>query len=606
MQETRLAQWREAMLGENSLSLRVLAENYLGQSDRGKRDGEKIVSALAAMMETAEVQEAALAMMDRADKLMVGAIHFAGEADKAALQKILAGEVSFHELEYRLANLDERLLIFRTKGGTYGVNPHFAQAARVGAARADLLFGSVKVLETPGVDRALGRDGMQSARHSVQDLGLVAYALLKEYHDIFLKGGTLSVKARKRVSLLFPGDPAAPHIFEGIIRSLVSARIATMGEQGISVDFKALSDLLLANEEDFAFALIGSMSGFPGGSWHKQAFHSFAPFFERQFVFSKEGLSRFLRLVPGMATADETIDACIETLTTLGLVEETEAGLACSPERAASSRRATSNEEGRAISIDGAGLIHALPSASLRDLVALLDIGVLVSASGAWTLKITRASARRAFASGRSMDDILRVLGQMSGMAVPQALSFDIGTWEDEYNSIRLFRGYMLSADPSSARIIEQSGVLSRFPHEMLGDGLYYFGNIQAAAIEKALTDIGLPPPALRNSARGSVAKSHRAPPAEASASGLQPAAARGGRHDAHSPQPLPSAPIGATAVEFAESSPYPLSVETDRSPEKALLAEIDRLKLSEPCRKKLEKRLKRKLIYTLDQLHAM
>ena len=605
--ETRLAQWREAMLGENSLSLRVLAENYLGQGDRGKRDGEKIIGALAAMMEKVEVQEAALAMMDRIDKLIVGSIQFAGEADKASLQKILTGEVSYHELEYRLANLDERLLIFRTKGGTYAVNPHFAQAARVGAARADLLFGSREAEKDSSAEKPFERDGMPSTLHSVQDLGLVAYALLKEYPDVLLKGGQLSAKARKRVSLLFPGDPAAPGILEGIVRNLLSARIASMDEQGISVDFKAFSDLLLANERDFAFAIIGSMPGFPGGSWHRQAALSFAPFFERRFVFSKEGLIRFLRLVPGMAAGDEMTGACMEALTALGLVEDKGAGLVCSPERVASSWRAAPEDEGRAVSIDGAGLIHVLPSASLRDLIALLDIGILGSASGAWTIKITRASARRAFASGRSLDDILRTLERLSGMPVPQSLSFDVGAWEDEYNSIRLFRGYMLSADPASARIIEQSGVLARFPHEMLSEGLYYFGNIQAAAIEKALMDIGLPPPALRNSARGATTKSHRPPPAEAGVSAvLQPAAARSAKHDAHSLQPSPAAQVGPTALEFAESGASPLLGEAGPSPEKFLLAEIDRLKLPDATREKLEKRLRRKLIYTLDQLHAM
>ncbi len=624
MLKMRLSQWREAMMGENSLSLRVLAENYLGQSDRGKRDAERIVGALAAMMDSAEVQEAALSMMDREDKLILGAIHFSGEADKAALQRILAGEVSFHELEYRLANLDERLLIFRTKAGSYAVNPHFDRAVREGAARADVLFGAEEAGEIPVAEKAFERDGAQSAAHSVQDLGLVAYALLKEYHDILLKGGRLSVKARKRVALLFPGDASAPDIFEGIIRSLLSARIATLGEQGLSVDFKAFSELLLAHEEEFAFVLIGSMSGFSGSPWPRQAALAFAPFLERRFIFSKEGLARFLRLVPGVAPGDETTETCIEALKALGLVKESEAGLVCSPERVASFWRASPEGGSGAVSIDGAGLIHALPSATLRDLLILLDIGILESASGAWTLRITRASARRAFASGRSMEDILQLLGQMSGMPIPQALRFDIERWEDEYNAIRLFRGYMLSADPASSRIIEQSGLLARFPHERLGEGLYFFGNIQAAAIEKALTDVGLPPPALRSSARGSAAKSHRAPPVEAGRLSLPPEAARGPGPDkprsAAAQKPGPDAPasqppdsaVSAVAVsavaalEFADSGAFLSAGKGDSSPEEILATEIERLQLPAASRKKLEKRLKRKLIYTLGQLHAM
>ncbi|HCO48241.1 MAG TPA: hypothetical protein DIT55_01890, partial [Spirochaetaceae bacterium] len=86
----------------------------------------------------------------------------------------------------------------------------------------------------------------------------------------------------------------------------------------------------------------------------------------------------------------------------------------------------------------------------------------------------------------------------------------------------------------------------------------------------------------------------------------LQPAAARSAKHDAHSLQPSPAAQVGPTALEFAESGASPLLGEAGPSPEKFLLAEIDRLKLPDATREKLEKRLRRKLIYTLDQLHAM
>ena len=114
MDAGRLAQWREAMLGEGSLRLQSLGRNYLGLGKVG-RDKGKVVSGLAAMMSDPEVQRAALGMMDRIDMLIVGSASVAGEAGKSLLQNALAGELSYNELEYRLANLGERLLLFRTK-----------------------------------------------------------------------------------------------------------------------------------------------------------------------------------------------------------------------------------------------------------------------------------------------------------------------------------------------------------------------------------------------------------------------------------------------------------------------------------------------------------
>ena len=245
----------------------------------------------------------------------------------------------------------------------------------------------------------------------------------------------------------------------------------------------------------------------------------------------------------------------------------------------------------------------------MQNLIALLDIGVLISASGAWKLAVTRESARRAFACGKSVEDIERTLAGMSGMSVPQTLGFDLRDWESEYNSVRLFKGYMLSADRSAAKVIDQSGALARFPHEMLGEGLYYFGNVQAATIEKVLSDIGLPPPALRNSAKTGQGKSHRAPSPQASPAAKVAA-------------PIPAvqaemtsgadADVGAHNVDSIVSIYSTIDAESSYpdkiifSPEHSLENEIAHLDISSELRKKLEERLKRKLIYTVDQLHAM
>ncbi|HWR12845.1 MAG TPA: helicase-associated domain-containing protein [Rectinemataceae bacterium] len=676
MNETWYAQWRETMLNDNSGRLQGLARNYLGQNERVASDKEKIVGGLGVMMSDPEVQRAAVAMMDRIDKLIVGTIYVAGEADKLLLQKTLAGEVSYHELEYRLANLGERLLIFSAKENAYAVNPYFAPAARTGVARADILFGPDSEGRWKGeekewhvspetVQKETGsgfweaaavkefqREGMTPAPLSVQDLGLVTYGLLKEYHDILLKGGQLSVRAKKRLSVLFPGDPAGVDIVESIVQALLAAKIASKDEHGMSVDFKALSELLFSRSGDFAFALVGLAAGSAGGAPSGSASRSFAPFFERRFSFSAAGLARFIRLLPNVDASDGFPEAFAEALKTFGLVEENDGRLTCVPERVSIRWRAASEDAHAAISVDGSGLIHVLPSASVRDCIALLDIGILVAASGAWEITLTRDSIRRAFASGRTVEDIERMLGSLSGMPIPQALSFDIRAWENEYNSIRLFKGYVLSADRSSAKIIEQSGALAHFPHEMLGEGVYYFGAIQASAIEKVLLDIGLPPPAMRSSAKAGLGKGRRAP-AGGAATAHAGEAARGGDADneardtdhgaarearhatgaganwvananaAASAQaagaganayPAWDEPPGATlpagnpraVIDFAAPGEPESFADDALTPELSLAAEIAKLPVSPEFRKRLEERLKRKLVYTLPQLHAM
>jgi hypothetical protein len=640
LDEARLAQWREAMLAETSVSLRSLAANYLGAAD-GKLDKPKLVGAIAAMLDEPEAQHAAAAMMDRLDALITGMVLLAGTLSEARLRALLAGELSFHELEYRLANLGERLLLFSTQDGRWAVNPHFDAAVRARAARADILFGaeaaedgdSAAAEGVPDANAMAGETlgGSLARIMPVQELALVAYSLLRDFRDPLLKDGRLASRLRRKLASLCPGDPGAADIVEAIINALLTAGIASRDDEGVAVNFRAFAELLCAHRDDLAFALAGMLSGRPGKARSLAAAEACRPFMERGFAFSYAGLRRFIRLLPGESPGESPsgeaggasaagavaelmsppdVEAYAEALEKLGLIERADQVFRCRPERASCPWRAASHSQDVCASVDGSGAIHILPSASLREIVELLDFGVLKTASGAWTVGLTRESARRAFASGKTADDIGRMLERMSGHSLPQAIAFDLRSWEAEYEAIKLYRGYMLSVDAASARIIEQSGLLARLPHEVIGEGLYFFGNVSGATIEKALADSGLPPPALRSSAKHAQGKSHA------------PIAAGEGR-----PQPS-EAPRGVETVRGAEAGQGAAAVKAavgkgrdtglqaafaylDEVPfasvEQTLPAmELKRMNLAPGLRKKLEERIGRKLIYTARQLHAI
>ena len=618
MDATRLAQWREAMLAETSVSLRALSANYLGGAGE-KLDKPKLVGAIAAMLDEPEAQRAAIAMMDRLDKVIVGMVSLAGAVSEARLRDLLAGELSFHELEYRLANLGERLLLFATQDGRWAVNPHFDAAVRAGAARADILFGAGK--EPPSAEAAESLGGTRAYVMPVQELALVAYGLLKDFRDPLLKDGRLASKLRRKLAALCPGDPGAADIVEAIVNALLAAGIASRDDEGVAVNFRAFAEMLYAHREDLAFALAGMLSGRSGKARSLAAAEACRLFLDRGFRFSHAGLRRFIRLLPGEAAGGTPaagaqaalppppdVEAYAEALEKLGLVERSNEAFLSRPERAACPWHAVSREP--CASVDGSGAIHILPSASLREIVELLDIGALKTASGAWTVGLTRESARRAFAAGKSVEDIGGMLVQMSGHSLPQAIAFDLRSWEDEYEAIKLYRGYLLSVDAASARIIEQSGLLARLPHEVIGEGLYYFGNVSGATIEKALADSGLPPPALRNSARHAQAKPH-SPPAgnEAKAQGAEGQRGGDAARGTETAQGAAAAKVpAAKAHDAGLSAAFAYLGETALAPGGEMLParELERMDVSPGLRKKLEERIGRKLIYTARQLHAI
>ena len=589
------------------------------------------------MVSRPEIQSAAMALMDRTDKLIVGVISVAGDMGKPALQKMLAGEISYHEMEYRLANLTERLILFQTREESFALNPLFDERVRSSAARAEILFGPGpgpepgtgpvrQEGEAPAVQadaaeaRTFGREGLPPALLSVQELSLIAYALLHENSNLFLKSGELSARAKKRMAALLRGDAQGVGVVEAVIHALYRAGLAREEDRGPLIDFRAFADFIMEAGRNFPFAICLAYVNGSRSNPYAVIAEAFSPFFEHRFSFSEAGLARFIRLALGDNPLVETICSLPAALKDFGLLREEDGFLLCSPERAASRWPTLSNDGYSAVSVEGTGTVHVLPSASLRDVLALLDIGSLESASGAWSVSINRESSRRTFAAGWTAEDILRNIELMSGNPIPQTLRFDLERWEEEYDSIRLFRGYVLAADGRAAKVIEGSGALSRFPHEKLGEGLYYFGNVQASAIEMALVDLGLPPPALRTTAKTGPGKIRRG--AGKNDSGQRGSSERAGNlpvsDDAGAALPV-AAGNTWTHVDLAsrfDAGIFHAAIPADESvlggdaaadsPERRLLDEIAHLPVSERLRKQIEERIRRKLVYTLDQLHAM
>jgi len=277
------------------------------------------------------------------------------------------------------------------------LNPHFDAAARAGAARADILFGAGEEGDPDGAEAAGPLGGTRAYVMPIQEFALVAYGLLRDFRDPLLKDGRLASRLRRKLAALCPGDPGAAGIVEAIINALLAAGIASRDDDGVAVNFRAFAELLYAHREDLAFALAGMLSRRPGKARSLAAAEACKPFLDRRFAFSHAGLRRFIQLLSGEAPGETSggvsgeaagsksgansqaispaslpdVEAYAEAMERLGLVEREKEAFRCRPERAVCPWRASSQET--CASVDGSGAIHILPSASLREIVELLD-----------------------------------------------------------------------------------------------------------------------------------------------------------------------------------------------------------------------------------------
>jgi len=551
------ARWREAVIAWGRARLQKYASVYLGGFTKTQESGS-IVSALAAFLGRAETQKAIMASMDESDRLIVGCVRLAGEIESGALGKLVAEEMSLDELEYRLANLMERLILFRTIEGTVALVPMLETTIGAFTANPGLLFGtSEPTAASSGSPRSL------------QDLALIAYGLMRRDKAPFLASGVLSAKSKRWLDMVTSGDDRAQALIAECLR-----RFADM-------DMDLVADWIASREFPFEFAL--SQLSEMDSTRRAAIARRIKPLIERRGVVSQAGLKRFVGLALHKEGILASCDRICSFLELSGLVDFDGTSYHCIPERILTRDSFPAPGAARAISIDGTGAAHVMPEASARDVAALLDIGELSDTAGVWRIRITRESVRRAFDLGYSAETISRGLARLGGSPVPQAFSFNLNSWAEEHSSVRLHKGAVLVLDKHAAPVFEGSMVLASIPHEILAKGVYFFPAQEIRSVEKALSDLGLPKPASGNTG---CAEAREFP-------FLADGAAQGQSQDQ-----------GEMPESFLEGEPGATWTPPPKAPDFA--AELERLVPDPVQRKPYEDLLSRKLVYTLDQLHVI
>lgn len=129
--------WRDALVAEDTEAFLSAVRNYLGPvpTPYNKHD---LVARLEAFLKKPETGDAQAALLDSLDARILGALAAAGPCSEGFLRELLADEHGPWELSLRLANLRDRLVLFRapsSSGPILAVTP--ALAPRL-AREADL------------------------------------------------------------------------------------------------------------------------------------------------------------------------------------------------------------------------------------------------------------------------------------------------------------------------------------------------------------------------------------------------------------------------------------------------------------------------------------
>jgi hypothetical protein len=506
--------WSDALLMSGSEALLGAIRNYIGpiKTPYDKRD---LVAKLEAFLRRSETRDSLLSLLDPLDMKILGSSLLLGPVPEQALKDLFIGELPLFELGVRIANLLDRLLLFRYQVGgrrLLAVNPLLENELSRRALNISSIFGQA-----------------QQNMRSVPGYAVDAQAAIALFSFLFhapfsiRKGGGLTKRASERFAVLFPELAAGEGDRPGVLaRALVAARaLPVEGGEDRYPDWDAFARMLAEWGEDLPYYLAACLAsegdegqtsegtseserlGSGGGGVARGVAIVLAGALESlpgDFAMTGPALARWLRIAARRARLATDPALVLGALEELGIVQPLGDAVALAlPGRSGGGEA----RGGGVLVAEGAHALHLMPEASLEERLFVGCVARPVTIGKVWSFEVERDTVRRAFAAGFSAAEMRSRLESMSGSGLPQSFAFSLSAWEEEYRSLRLYRGFTLVADERQRPVIERSAALGKIVADRLAPGVYFLSAATAEEAAAALSAAGLdPPPVMQASSR--------------------------------------------------------------------------------------------------------
>jgi hypothetical protein len=432
--------WYSAMMTGDGEVLLGTVRNYLGKL-RTPYDKRTLVSRLESFLLRPETGEAIVSLLDRLDIAILGTAYLTGPLPEDDLKSFFLGEFPLFELGIRIANLNDRLLLFRFQEGGrrfVALNPLLETRLYPVILDPDFFLGDRDSAgEMPGrTESATIQDrdqatteGLASARAwSPAMLAVALYCFLHHNPAWIRKDGGISRKGMEKLTSAMPGTESLR--VETMVKALSAAGflpLSDMGEAKRSGD--SFESAVSSEEDELPFRLALALAD----SWSENltkvnpravsaclAASLRATGLGAHFVFSRQALGRWMAIHLYRSGFKTDPRKTVEALENLGLFEVAGTGL-----RWKAGNRPDMAEARKPVLVtEGTHALHLLPEAGLAERLFVGLVAKPVSFGTVWSFETERSGFRRALGMGYTLDAIRERLESLSGRALPRASRF--------------------------------------------------------------------------------------------------------------------------------------------------------------------------------------
>lgn len=506
----RVMLWRESFLFLEENHFFEIMKMYLGEI-KTPYNKQKLIANLEGFLHKKENLVAIKSFLSDDELEIISAVVFIPDVTEEKLSSFFKSTFTYSFLYEKLLNLEERLILFKTKNENSSQGDSFV--IKFNPLLEDTLFDLININRLlPQIE--FTKTEKPAARITPELIScFISYIL--ENPNIAKQDGTLKKHSLQNIPVVF-GDEVKK--IEILYKAFLNLGILKETGHGAEVDWSKFSDFLnLSFAEQTVYITISSCSHLSRESLrlHSQIFvdtvknlsdrvFTLDLFLRTGFLVSAASFdsssessfktSRFAKIIQeGRLRLSEhnsdavtvstsgALERMFEAAVSLGIIYisgttkdgSKDSGVVYSVSDFLAAPEQCSENLSGMLRIDSSLAVSLMPGFALRDIVPLSKFMSLKKYDKVSEFLISRQSIMRGFDIGLSAKEILQILTERTLYEIPETLKVQIEEWNSSYSSASFYKGFVLKVDGKAALAAQHNSVLSPHIHTVIAPGIF-------------------------------------------------------------------------------------------------------------------------------------
>ena len=506
----RVMLWRESFLFLEENHFFEIMKMYLGEI-KTPYNKQKLIANLEGFLHKKENLVAIKSFLSDDELEIISAVVFIPDVTEEKLSSFFKNTFTYSFLYEKLLNLEERLILFKTKNENSSQGDSFV--IKFNPLLEDTLFDLININSLlPQIEFTKTENPTNRIKPELISC-FISYIL--ENPNIAKQDGTLKKYSLQNIPVLF-GDEKEK--IEILYKAFLNLGILKETGHGAEVDWSKFSDFLnLSFAEQTVYITISSCSHLSRESLrlHSQIFvdtvknlsdrvFTLDLFLRTGFLVSAASFdsssessfktSRFAKIIQeGRLRLSEhnsdavkvstsgALERMFEAAVSLGIIYisgttkdgSKDSGVVYSVSDFLAAPEQCSENLSGMLRIDSSLAVSLMPGFALRDIVPLSKFMSLKKYDKVSEFLISRQSIMRGFDIGLSAKEILQILTERTLYEIPEMLKVQIEEWNSSYSSASFYKGFVLKVDGKAALAAQHNSVLSPHIHTVIAPGIF-------------------------------------------------------------------------------------------------------------------------------------